>query len=154
MAGKGRPNAWIERIEPRRDEIIEWARAGATNREIAEALGVGYSTFMDHVSRQKDFSDSLSQARLSGVPAVKQALFKRALGFEYEEVKTSVRKDEDGETKQFIEKVRKYYPPDVGAIQTFLRNNTEDFRDRDKETYDFRKLELELRKLQVESQNF
>ena len=154
MAKKGRPNAWTERIEPRKDEIVEWAKAGATNREIAEALGVGYATFMDHVSKNPDFSDSLKQARLTGVPMVKLALMKRALGFFEEEVKTSIRKDDDGETKTFIEKVRKYYPPDVGACQTFLRNNTEDFRDRDKSTYDFKQLELDLKKLQIESQNF
>lgn len=154
MAKKGRPNAWTERIEPRKDEIVEWAKAGATNREIAEALGIGYATFLDHVSKHSDFSDSLKQARLSGVPAVKLALMKRALGFFEEEVKTSIRQDEDGETKQFIEKVKKYYPPDVGACQTFLRNNTEDFRDRDKATYDFKDMELKLKKLQVESQNF
>lgn len=154
MAKKGRPNAWTERIEPRKDEIVEWVRAGATNKEVAEALGVGYATFMDHVSKNPDFSDSLKQARLSGVPMVKLALMKRALGFFEEEVKTSVRKDDDGEVKQFIEKVRKYYPPDVGACQTFLRNNTEDFRDRAKMDYDFKSMELELKKLQVESQNF
>lgn len=154
MAKKGRPNAWTERIEPRKDEIVTWARAGATNKEIAEALGVGYATFMDHVSKQTDFSDSLKQARLSGVPMVKLALMKRALGFFEEEVKTSIRKDDDGETKTFVEKVKKYYPPDVGACQTFLRNNTEDFRDRDKATYDFKELEIELKKLQIESQNF
>lgn len=149
-----RPNAWTERIEPRKDEIIEWCRSGATNKEISEALGVSYSTFCKHLSENKEFSDSIKGARLSGVPMVRLALMKRALGFFEEETKTSVRKDEDGETKQFIEKTKKYYPPDVGAIQTFLRNNTEDFRDRDKATYDFKELEIELKKLQIESQNF
>lgn len=154
MAEKGRPNAWTERIEPRKDEIVAWARAGATNKEIAEALGVSYSTFCNHLSKNKDFSDSVKDARLSGVPAVKLALMKRALGFEYEEVKTSIRKDDDGEVKQFIEKIKKYCPPDVGACQTFLRNNTEDFRDRAKLDYDFKTMEIELKKLQIESQNF
>lgn len=154
MAKKGRPNAWTERIEPRKDEIVKWVRAGATNREIAEALGIGYATLMDHLKNNPDFSDSLKQARLSGVPMVKLALMQRALGFEYEEVKTSIKKDDDGEVKQFIEKVKKYCPPDVGACQTFLRNNTDDFRDKAKFDYDFKDMELKLKKLQVESQNF
>lgn len=149
-----RPNAWTEKIEPRIDEIIQWAKAGATNSEISEALGIGYSTFCDHIKKNPEFSDSLRQARLSGVPAVKLALMKRALGFEYEEVRTSIKKDDDGEVKQFIEKVKKYCPPDVGACQTFLRNNTEDFRDRSKLDYDFKEMEIELKKLQIESQNF
>lgn len=154
MGKRGRPNAWTEKIEPRKDDILTWAKAGATNQEIAEALGVGYSTFCDHVSKNKDFSDSLKEARMSGVPMVKLALMKRALGFFEEETKTSIRKDEDGEMKQFIEKTRKYYPPDVGACQTYLRNNTDNFRDRDKATYDFKEMELELRKLIAENQTF
>lgn len=154
MAKVGRPNAWTDRIEPRIDEILSWAKAGATNTEIAEALGIGYSTFLDHVSKHAEFSDSLKRARLSGVPAVKLALYKRALGFEYEEVKTSMRVDVDGEKKQFIEKTKKQALPDVGAIQTFLRNTCEDFRDRDKSTYDFKQMEIELKKMLAESQNF
>lgn len=150
----GRPNAWTERIEPMKEKILLWAKAGATHKEIAVALDIGYSTFCDHLKRNPEFSDSLRLAKLSGVPEVKLALFNRATGFEYEEVKTSVKKDDDGEVRQYIEKIRKYCPPDVGACQTYLRNNTEDFRDRDKATYDFKDMELKLKKLQVESQNF
>lgn len=154
MAKKGRPNAWTERIEPRKDEIVSWAKAGASNAEIAEALGIGYSTFCDHKSKNKDFSDSLKQARLSGVPMVKLALYKRATGFEYEEKKTYMKKDENGVTMTYTEITKKQALPDVGAIQTYLRNNTEDFKDRDKTTYDFKKAELELRKLIAEQNNF
>lgn len=154
MASRGRPNAWTEKIEPRKDEIVTWAKAGATNAEIAEALGVGYSTFMDHLNKNPDFSDSLKRARLTGVPEVKLALYKRAVGFTQTETKKSVRKDKDGEKKTFIEEVEKYYPPDVGAIQTFLRNNTENFRDKSKFDYDFKEMELELKKTTIENQNF
>ena len=154
MAKKGRPNAWTEKIEPRKDDIVEWARAGATNAEIAEALGIGYSTFCDHLSKNKDFSDSLKQARLSGVPMVKLSLYKRAIGFEYEEKKTYMKKDENGVTMTYTEITKKQALPDVGAIQTYLRNNTEDFKDKDKTTYDLKEAELELRKLIAENNSF
>ena len=154
MAKKGRPNAWTEKIEPRREEIIEWAKAGATNAEIAEALGVSYSTFMDHCSKNVDFSDSLKQARLGGVPLVKLALMKRALGFEYEEKKTYKKKDDEGNVQEYIEITKKQALPDVGACQTFLRNNCDGFRDRDKTTYDFKEMELELKKMLAERENF
>lgn len=154
MAKKGRPNAWTEKIEPRKEEIVEWAKSGATNAEIAEALGIGYSTFCDHLSKNKDFSDSLKQARLSGVPMVKLALYKRALGFEYEEKKTYMKKDENGVTMTYTEITKKQALPDVGAIQTYLRNNTEDFKDKDKTTYDLKEAELELRKLIAENNSF
>ena len=154
MASRGRPNAWTEKIEPRKDDIVEWARAGATNKEVAEALGIGYSTFCDHLSKNKDFSDSLKQAKLSGVPMVKLALYKRALGFEYEEKKTYMKKDENGVTMTYTEITKKQALPDVGAIQTYLRNNTENFRDKSKFDYDFKEMELELKKTTIENQNF
>lgn len=154
MARKGRPNAYTEVIEPRRDEIIEWARAGATGAEIAEALGIGYSTFRDHVNKNPDFSASLKQARLSGVPTVKLSLYRRANGFEYEETKTYIKVDPEGKESQYTEITKKQALPDVGAIQTYLRNNTEDFRDRDKATYDIKEVELELRRKIAENQMF
>lgn len=154
MAKRGRPNSFIEKIEPRKAEIVAWVKAGATNAEVAEALGVSYSTFMDHCAKNPDFSDSLKQARMSGVPEVKLALYKRAVGFPYEETKISVKPDADGQPTKYIEKIKKYALPDVGAIQTYLRNNTADFRDKDKATYDFKEMELELKKMLAEKDNF
>lgn len=151
---RGRPNAYTERIEPRIKEIIIWAKSGATNKEICSALGVSYSAFCDNLNKHKEFSDSLKEARLSGVPEVKLALYKRAIGFEYEEKKVSLKKDEDGETRQYVETTKKYALPDVGAIQTYLRNYTPDFRDKDKISYDFKEMELEIKKMLAEQNNF
>lgn len=153
MAGRGRPNAYKERIEPRKNEIIEWAKAGATNREIAIALGVSYSTFLDHVSKHPDFSDSLKEARLSGVPMVKLALYRRAIGFEYEEREITETID-DGVLKTTTKTVKKQALPDVGAAQVFLRNNTNDFRDKAKFDYDIKNKELELRQKIAEQNDF
>lgn len=149
-----RPNAWKERIEPRISEIMEWATAGATNKEIASALGVSYSSFMKHCSNQKEFSDSLREIRMSGVPIVRSALYKRAIGFEYEEKKTYIKQDEDGNQSKYTEITKKYALPDVSAIQIFLRNNADEFRDKDKQTYDFKEMELELRKMMIDSKEW
>lgn len=154
VSKRGRPNAWVEKIEPRKEEIVEWVKAGATNKEVCEALGVSYSTFMEHLNKNTEFSDSLKQARLSGVPVVKLALYKRAVGFEYEEKKTYIKKDDEGNEWKYTEITKKQALPDIGAIQTYLRNNTEDFRDRDKATYDFKEMEIELRRMLAEQNNF
>lgn len=151
---KGRPNAYNEIIEPRIDEICEWARAGATNVEIASALGIGRSTFLAHVRENPSFSDSLKEARMSGVPMVKLSLFKKCIGFEYEETKTSIRIDEDGEKKQFIEKTKKYYPPATDAIQLFLLNNADDFHIKDPWSRKMKEMEIELKKEMMENQLF
>lgn len=149
----GRPNLYFEKVEPRLAELRLWAKAGATNAEIAQALDVGYSNFCSYISKYPELKDALRESRLSGVPEIKLALYRRALGFEYEEKKISIRR-EDGEDRQYIETVKKQALPDVGAIQTFLRNYDPNFRDKDSLTNDFRKLELELKKQIAEQNNF
>lgn len=150
----GRTNLYIERVQPRFSEIKTWCENGASNREIAEALGVGYSNFSAYIKKYPELKDLLDNARISKVLVVKEALMKRCLGFTYEEKTISMRKDEDGETKQFIETKVKYEKPDVSAIAIYLRNYDPTFRDRDKATYDFKEMELELRKMIVENQTF
>lgn len=154
MGKKGRPNSFETVITPRMEEIIAWARSGATNKEIASALGIGYSTLTDQIKANPDFSDSLREARTSGVPAVKLALYNRAIGFEYVEKKTYIKEDENGSKSKYTEIIKKRALPDVGAIQTYLRNYTEDFRDKDKATYDFKETELELKRMMAEANNF
>lgn len=154
MARRGRPNVYDTVIKPKFNDIVLWAKAGATNVEIASALGIGLSTFQDHIANNAELRDALKEAKMSGVPEVKMALYKRAIGYEYEEVKTSVRPGKDGELMQFTEVTKKQALPDVGAIQTYLRNFSEGFRDRDKLTYDFKQMEIELKKQIAERDNF
>lgn len=154
MAKRGRPNVYDTVIKPRFDDIIIWAKAGATNVEIASALGIGLSTFQDHIANNTELRDALREAKMSGVPEIKMALYKRATGYDVEEVKTGVRPTKDGELIQYTEVTKKHVAPDVGAIQTYLRNFAEGFRDRDKFTYDFKEMELELKRTIMERQNF
>lgn len=141
-------------VKPRLKEISEWARAGATNEEIASALGVGYSSFCSYIGKYQELSDSLKEARKSGVPEVKNALYRRAVGFEYEEKKTYMKKDEDGQMHQYVEITKKQALPDIAAIQTYLRNYSDGFRDRDKISYELREMEIGIRKMLAENQVF
>jgi hypothetical protein len=154
MAGRGRPNIYETVIQPKQNEIIAWAKAGATNAEIASALGIGLSTLQDHISKHKDLSDALHTARRSGVPEVKLALYRRAIGYKYTEKKCGTRPNKDGEMVEYVEIVEKEALPALVAIQVFLRNFSDDFRDRAKTDYDFKALELELRKTLAERREF
>jgi hypothetical protein len=55
---------------------------------------------------------------------------------------------------EYVEIVEKEALPDLVAIQVFLRNFSDDYRDRAKTDYDFKALELELRKTLAERREF
>ena len=155
MARKvGRPNFYIERVEPRLQEIGEWAKSGASNREIASGLGVGYSNFSSYVGKYPELAKVLEEARRTGISEVRKALYRRAVGFEYEEKKMSTRVCEDGTKQTFSEITKKVALPDTGAIGMYLRNYDPAWHDKDKASYDFKEMELKLKQMIAEQNNF
>ena len=150
----GRPNKYDTHVKPRLNEIKDWAGSGSTNKEIAAALGIGVSSFCEYLNKYPEFSEAVSNSRLSGVATVKQALYNKAIGFQYEEKKVYVKKDEDGKEYKYTEITQKQSLPDINAIGMYLRNYDPEWSDRDAITNEFKKMELELRKELAEQNNW
>lgn len=151
MAAKtGRKSKYDTYVKPHLDDIRKWAAAGATEEEICKALGIAVSTFNSYKSQFAELKESLRTGRQKVVLDIKGALYKKALGFEYEERRV-VKKD--GEIKN-IEIYQRYCPPDTTAAAMLLRNLEDEWRDKDALTNDIKKQEIELRKVLAESQNW
>lgn len=147
-----RSSKWEVNVKPNLDKIAQWARY-ETEGQICKRLGIG-STVWTKYKRQYP---ELQQALLSKqdlISDVRNALLKRALGFYYEETKTTIRKDEaTGHDITCTEITKKYAPPDVGACNSILQNMSEGWY-RDKAGYELKKQELELKKKQIEQNEF
>lgn len=63
-----------------------WARDGLTDEQIAKNIGISKQTFYDWKKKYTDFSDVLKKGKEVVDIQVENALLKRALGYEYEEV--------------------------------------------------------------------
>ncbi len=101
--------------------VEKWARTGLTEDQIAKNLGISRSTMTDYKNRYPGILATLKRGREVCVAEIENALVKRALGFEYEEVKTYI-KDEGGRIVKYTEKTRKYLAPDVGVCAILLKN--------------------------------
>lgn len=107
------------------------ARDGLTDEQIAQNIGIARSTLNVWKNRFVDISDSLKRGKEIIDRQVENALLKRALGYEYEEVKMVVEKDEKGNEKKRQEKVIRKVVPDTTAQIFWLKNRKpEDWRDR------------------------
>lgn len=121
--GRGRNDAYKDRIKPRFQEIAEWKAKGLTERQIAKNLGVSYSTFNKYKSLKKEFSDLLLTSAQPLVNELRGALVKKALGYKYTEKKTYYKTDANGNvTMEYSETVEKEQAPDTGAIHLLLKN--------------------------------
>ena len=95
-----------------------WARDGMTDEQIAHNMGIASSTLYDWKKRYPEISESLKRGKDVVDRQVENALLKRALGYEYEEVKE---KFEDGDiTERTVTK--KEVIPDVTAQIFWLKN--------------------------------
>ena len=87
--------------------------------------------------------ESLKKGKEIIITEIENALIKRALGYDVEEIKTSIRMIDGKETK-YTEKSRKHIPPDVGACAILLKN-----KDRGNWSDNPMKLEIERELLEL-----
>jgi transposase len=99
-------------------KITGWARDGLVNEQIAQNIGIHPSTLYDWQNKYPEIAEALKQGKEVIDRQVESALLKRALGYEYEEVKMIA--TESGGKR--VEKTRKQVLPDVGAQIFWLKN--------------------------------
>ena len=142
---------WLQ-VKDKLRLVEEWARSGLTEGQISANLGISRSTVSDFKNKHRELAEALSRGRAVAVAQLENALYKRALGFNYEETKVSIRVINGKEVK-YTEKSTKYQVPDVGAIIILLKNkdcrnwsNDPAKRDLEREIFAFRK-QVELARL-------
>ena len=104
---------------------------GLPDKEIAEKLGMSYSTFRRYKTQNSDLKAAIVQGKDRRNQKVVESLYKCCTGYTYhEEVPTKIKKEvlaEDGQTVLVqeeikISKVKKYKGPELAAQKYWLGN--------------------------------
>ena len=154
MGKTGRPGRYDTEIKPHIDEIRKAVEAGATVEEIAKAFGIASSTLHRYKAEKKELKDAFARGREKIIFDIKGALLKKALGYEYQEKKQYIKKDEKGEQVTYTEIMTRHQPPSETAGAMLLRNYDSGWLDRDSVSTELKKQEMELKKAIAESNNF
>lgn len=116
-------------VLPNLDKITAWAKEGATAKEIAGKLKIAYSSLKKYLDlgrkgdgRYADLAASFAQACEIADDQVEAALFKRACGYQYEEITTEEKLDRDGNVRTLTKKVVRDIPPDPTSAMFWLTN--------------------------------
>ena len=102
-----------------------WSMAamGATNEEIAEAMGISKRTILRWAKDHESFGKALAEGKGVSDAKVVRSLYQRATGYEYTETKKTVEYDKEGNIKPVkVEETKKFVPPDVTAQIFWLKN--------------------------------
>lgn len=152
MAKRGRKSKW-DIIDENIEQIEKWLKAGNTEKSIAETLGISYSTWNKYKEEKKQLMQTIKKSRNELLYELKDALYKKAIGFEYEDKKQYIKKDEvTGNKTQYTEITTKYCPPDVAAINLCLKNYDDEWQN-DPKLYELKKQEIELRQKMAEEKD-
>ena len=89
-----------------------------TEAQIAKKLGIAMSSFSLYKLKHSEFSETLKNSKEELIENLEDSLFRRAMGYSYEE--TKIEKESDGRAK--ITKTTKELAPDVGALIFALKN--------------------------------
>ena len=113
---KGKYHEWLE---PEGLLKIEgWARDGLIDEQIAYNIGITRETLSQWKNKYSDISDALKKGKEVVDRQVENALLKRALGYEYDEITTEYGKETKRVTKQVV--------PDTTAQIFWLKNRKPD----------------------------
>ena len=116
---KGKFHTWLQ--EDNLIRIESWARMGLTNEQIAKNIGVNADTFYTWLKKYPEISESIKKGKAPIDFEVENALFKRAIGYEYEEVETII-EEIDGKQRKRIKKIKKVALPETSAMIFWLKN--------------------------------
>ena len=152
----GRKSAYELKIKSRFADIEKWLKGGATERQVAQALGVAYSTFNKYKASEEEFAELLKSIDRSEIVLdLRSALLKKAMGYTYTEKKTYKKRDDStGSVSTYTEITEKVAHPDVAAINLALKNYDRDNWSNDWQQYDIKREELELKKKLAEADNW
>ena len=121
---RGKYKDWLE---PEKLTLLEgWARSGLSNQQIADNMGINEATLYTWIKKYDKINQSLKKGKEVSDYEVENAMFKSALGYEVEEVKTYIEKTEDGKEKKKIERTTKHVAPNVTAQIFWLKNRKPD----------------------------
>ena len=150
----GRKSRYEAEVKPHIAEIRKAVESGATVAEIAEAFGIGLSTLHRYMAEKHELRDAFSRGRKRIIFDIKGALLKKALGYEYQEKKQYMKKDEDGEKVTYTEFTTRHQPPSETAAAMLLRNYDPEWLDKDNISTELRKQEIELKKAIAKDNSF
>lgn len=122
LAKRGRKSKYKTHVEPNLEKIAHWRKDGLTEEQVAKRCGVAYSTFRTYIKKYPALMAALKKGKEDLIIEVENSLYKRAMGYEYEETEIIAKKDGNNSKPIKVTKKKKHIVPDTTAIIFALKN--------------------------------
>ena len=151
---KAKQTMWERLILPNKEKIMQMYSVGAGDYEVWTSLGMSKAAYYEAKNKHPEINQWINEARCKVVGELKSALFKKAMGFTYEEKITEIKQDLDangkptGRNYMYSRTLYHYSPPDTNAIYGCLKIYDQDNIKYDNQTQALaiKREELEMKK--------
>lgn len=138
-------------VKPYLDQIPEWYKT-MTVRQIAAKLGISKTTLYNYAQKYPELQTALDGGKDSLVDDLRNSIKKRARGYNWDEVQTTVNYDENGnETGRTVKTTTRHVPPDLGSAHLLLKNMDPEWHDADQVTIQQREKELQIKQQKADA---
>ena len=125
-----RSDSYEELINSSLEQIGQWIEDNYTDKEIAEKLGIAYSTYRKYKNDNVALKGVIATAKDKKNDEVEKALYKNCIGYDYfETTPVKVKQEYTNDlgivlTKEevVIKKIQKHKPADLNAQKYWLNN--------------------------------
>lgn len=117
---------YYSHVQPKLEQVEAWARDGLSEAQIAHNLGIAVSSLNIYKNKYKEFSDCLARGKEVVDIKVENALYKRAIGYQFEEITKEERLSKSGEIVILEKRVLRDIPPDPTSAMFWLANRRRD----------------------------
>lgn len=151
------------KIEQRWNEIVEWLKAGRTEKWCARKLEIGYSTWNKYKKEIPGFAEMIKENRKEPVEELEDSIFKRATGFTVtvrKAMKVKTVEYENGKRLMETERMEyydedEYFPPETTAAIFLLKHWAKDKGyTSDPQMLEIKKQELQIKQEAAEKDNW
>lgn len=123
----GRKDAWTTIIEPNLEKIKKMYEGGALEKDIIADLQIAPSTYYKYKNEKTELAEIEKDCHALKVDEIKNAMFKRAIGYEYKEKKIYTRKPKGSKNPDdvefvYMEEYQKHQPPDPTSGLILLKH--------------------------------
>ena len=116
-------------VAPYIDHIAKWRATGASNKQIADKLGISLSSLKNYKKVYAELDNALSYGKSNLNLDIAKTVADLALGYDYVTEEVVKLKNGDGSERAEVKKVIHHVPGSLEAAKYFLKNRTKNWND-------------------------
>jgi len=111
-------------------KVEHYKKQKLSDKQVAYNLGISQDTFYTYLKKYPEFSEGYKRGKLEIIEQLENAMYRRALGYEFDEVTTEIKTDQEGNVIfKHMKKIKKHYAPDPTSNIFLLTNlNNEKYK--------------------------